>query len=315
MKRILKSIVSAALCMVMGITAVTASAATTGYFNSYDQVSIVPNKGGCTIMQGMAVASNCMYTVKVNSDDTKARIFKTTKSTGKTTVLKNATEGTAYFTYLGHANDLCVKNYNNGTNLFVATTRSDDYGLVRLIVKGKKVTKNGNYKLTLDGKDMYIGGVSILEKTTKKTTFLFKKGKNFYTGTLNNSSTSGTIELTKAFKINTSSVTIKNKTVDISGYTSQAFDLKDNKIFVVWWNKQKPQQSVIVVYDITDASGTIKAEENLSFRITSSAYPLFEIESCGIASDGKLYFNANRRVSSTDINHDAVMCFQNYTFS
>ena len=75
----------------------------------------------------------------------------------------------------------------------------------------------------------------------------------------------------------------------------------------------KKNVSIIAVYDIDGASGTIKSDPNLSFRITSSTYSdLFEIESCGVSSDGKLYFNANRRKSASDHNHDAIMCFKEY---
>ena len=64
------------------------------------------------------------------------------------------------------------------------------------------------------------------------------------------------------------------------------------------------------------ASGTIYADNNLSFRITSSAYPdLFEIEGVGIANGDKLWFNANRRTAPNDTAHDCVAYFNGYSAS
>lgn len=70
----------------------------------------------------------------------------------------------------------------------------------------------------------------------------------------------------------------------------------------------------MLVYDnISSASGTIYAMNDLSFRITSSAYPdLFEIESVGV-SGGKLWFATNRRKTSGDTASDGVHYFNGYT--
>ena len=87
----------------------------------------------------------------------------------------------------------------------------------------------------------------------------------------------------------------------------------DGKIYVPLWGggAGKSNQAIIAVYDITNASGTVTSDPNLSFRITSSAYTGFEIESCDISSDGKLYFNVNRWTSSSG-NHDAILRFNGY---
>lgn len=46
---------------------------------------------------------------------------------------------------------------------------------------------------------------------------------------------------------------------------------------------------------------------------TSSTYPtLFEIESCD-ETNGKLYFNCNRKKNSSDIANDAVCYFKDFT--
>lgn len=93
---------------VIASSVVPASAASTGYFNSYSTVATIKDRSSCSSMQGMAVGSTYLYTVKVNgTTNQKAFISKTNKNTGETTVLTdtstdtigiNATSGTINLT-------------------------------------------------------------------------------------------------------------------------------------------------------------------------------------------------------------------------
>lgn len=320
MKTVLKRTVSICLCFLLfaslSAPAFAVTDNTTGYFNSYSTIDTISTTNGCGIMQGMAVGSTYMYTVKVNSSETKATLFKTNRNTGETTVLKDSSTGKSYLTYLGHANDMDCCTIDDKTNLFVATMTTGRNSLVRLKVSGSKVTKMGGYTIKFNGSATSMSGVAVLSKSASQVNLLFKKGCTFYTGSVKINATSGTINVSKAFTIDTSSVKIDGSTKNLSSWTHQGFGYHGNTIFVPLWNSATPGQSVIAVYDIENASGTIKSNPKLSFRITSSTYAsLFEIESCGICSkDGKLYFNVNRRKSSSDTNHDAVLVFKNYTF-
>lgn len=75
--------------------------------------------------------------------------------------------------------------------------------------------------------------------------------------------------------------------------------------------------SIVLVYrNISYATGTIYADDDLSFRITSGAYPdLFEIEGVGIANGDKLWFNTNRRKAPGDTASDNVAYFNDYSAS
>ncbi len=318
MKRKLIVFISAMLCFITAF-AMPVEAASTGYFNTYKDVSKISDRNGCTSMQGMAVGTKWLYTVKVNSSTNKnAFISKTNRETGATTVLKNSSTGSYYVDYLGHANDMAVTSIDGYSNLFVATLNATNHAVVRLKVDGSKFTKTANYTIKLNGTKTSVSGVNVLSKTSTKITFLFKKGTTFYTGSISTAKKSGTINLTKAFKINTSSVKINGKATDLSLYVHQGYGLYKNFIYVPLTHPTKHNISTVAVYKIKNSAGnlltgTLTSKSNLSFKIKSSTYGnLCEIESCGISGDGKLYFNTNRRKTTSDYNHDGVHYFKNF---
>ena len=303
------------VCVIAG-SVVPASAASTGYFKSYSTIATINNRGKCGSMQGMAVGSTYLYTVKIKTSNDKAFISKTNKNTGETTVLTDTSTGSTYINYIGHANDMDVCSVDGKSHLFVATMNTGSKSIVRFKVNGAKITKVGNYTLKLNGEKVSASGIEILKKTSSTITLLIKRGCTFYTGTIGINATSGTINLTKAFTIDVANVTINGKVKDLSTYIHQGYSYYKGKIFVPLTGPDgKKNVSVVAVYDIDGASGTIRSDANLSFRITSSTYAdLFEIESCGISSDGKLYFNTNRRKIAGDGGYDAIHAFKDYTF-
>ena len=285
-----------------------------GYYSGYTTVKSLKNTSGCTSMQGLAVGSTYLYSVKIKTDNKSATIFKTHKDTGKTTQLTNSATGGYTFSYLGHANDMDCVTLNDKTNLFIATMTEGSNSLVRLQVSGSTLTKKGAYTLKYNDENISVTSVAILSKTSTHVNMLFKKGKTFYTGSVKISAGSGTINLTKAFKIRVDNVQIKGKTYDMSSWTHQGMGYHDGKLYVPLYNDSNTCQSVILVYNIENASGKLTANPDLSFRITSGTFSIFEIESCGICpKDGKLYFNTNRWKGS-DANYDAVHVINDYVY-
>ena len=279
------------------------------YYNDYDTISSISTANGCTAMQGLAVGSTYLYTVKIKSDNSKQILYKTHKDTKKTTLLKNSETGNKYCTYLGHANDMDVTTLDGKSHLFVATMKSGSQSVVLIKIDGGNFKKVGQYKVTLNGADTSVSGIAVWKKTSTEITLLFKKGVTFYKGTIGINQRSGTIAIQKIFTINIKSAVINGKTMDLSSFTHQGFGLKGNTIFVPLYNSDSTNVSIIPCYDISNPTGTLTTKNNLSFRITSSAYSTFEIESCGVSSDGKLYFNVNR-----NNNKDAVLVFKNYVY-
>ena len=315
-KRIAVLLVSVLLLACMAVGSASPAFAAVKYYNSYSDIAAIKDKSSCPSMQGIAVGSTYIYSVKVNGDTNKsAFISKTNRKTGSTVTLKTSS-GATTFNYLGHANDMDVTSINDKSNLFIATMTTGSKSLVRMEVNGSTIAKKGNYTLKYNGENMSISGVAVYKKTDSKITLLVKKGQTYYTGSLKPTATSGTINLTKVFSLDLKNVKINGKKTDVSSFVGQGFGYDKNLIYVPLHSDKNKGQSVVVVYNIKNASGKITSDPNLSFRITSSTYAaLFEIESCGISSDGKLYFNTNRRKSNSNTNWDGIHVFKDYKVS
>ena len=122
------------------------------------------------------------------------------------------------------------------------------------------------------------------------------------------------MNISHAFDLNIGNALVNGTTVPgLADYTRQGigYIASTDQLLVPLTKKNV---SIILVYDhASTATGTVSANSNLSFRITSSTYPtLFEIEGCD-ETNGKLYFNCNRKKSSSDIANDAVCFFKNYS--
>ncbi len=316
MKRLVSCVVAAVL-LVMLVAIPPEAYAVNDFYGDYTDVSKVYDYGSCPSMQGLAVGSTYMYTVKINSGNTSAFISMTHKDTGTTTKLYNADAGSYYFDYLGHANDMDVWGIDGYSNLFVATTNSGSNAIVRLKRSGNNLTKVASYSLTYNGAETCATALAVKSVSNGVITFITKLGMNLYTGSVSTSATSANIELTYLCTISKARVYIKGSYVDLSDYVNQGFGYYKDTLFVpVTGDSSNLNRSVIMVYDLSNAAGTIYPTEVLVFRVTSGAYSaLFEIESCDICpTDGKLYFSTNRRKTTSDTNHDGISSFDDYTF-
>ena len=287
--------------------------ASAGYFNTYKDVATLGNANSCYAAEGFAVGSSYTYAVKINGDENKAVIYRTRMSDGNTTLMKNGDNGTSYATYLGHANDVVLSSTNGNYYMFIVTMKAGSTSVVKLKYVGTTFYKVGNYTITYNGANHSMSGVKITSKTASTINFLFKSGRNFYRGSLPLNATSGSITLKAAFTLDVASAKVNGKTIsNISSYATQGFGYRSNTVYFPMTYKNV---SIVLVYrNISTASGTIKAASDLSFRVTSSAYPsLFEIESVGIGAGDHLWFSTNRKTSSSDTSHDGVHYFKDYT--
>ncbi|MGA8943599.1 MAG: hypothetical protein WB502_12935 [Thermoactinomyces sp.] len=297
----------------------TASAA---YYNTYTTVTFLNNAHDCYATQGFAVGSTYTYSIKINKDETRAVIYRTRMSDGSTTLMKNGDTGTTYATYLGHANDIALHSNDGNYYMFVVTMKAGSMSLVKLKYTGTTYYKVGNYTIKYNGENKKMSGVAITGKDADNIYFLFKIGTDFYRGSLPLTATSGTINVSHAFKVNREDALVNGKPVppEITQFATQGIALYNNTLyFPLTGNEVEKYKnvSIVLVYrNISTASGTIYADDNLSFRITSQKYPdLFEIEGVGIANGDKLWFNANRRISENDTASDNVAYFNDYSAS
>ena len=289
------------------------------FYGDYTDAAKVYDYSSCPSMQGLAVGSTYMYTVKIGSNDTSAFISMTHKDTGATTRLYNADAGSYLFNYLGHANDMDVWGIDGYSNLFVTTTNKGSNAIVRLKRNGNNLNKVASYRLVCDGQDICATALAVKGYSNGKITFLTKWGMDLYTGSVDASLSSATIQMTKLCSISKSRVYIKGQYLDLSNFVNQGFGYYKDTLFVpITGDDTQLNRSVIMVFDLRNVAtgSTIYPTESLVFRVTSGAYSaLFEIESCDICpTDGKLYFNTNRRKTNSNTNHDGVSSIDGYVF-
>ena len=306
----------AVLLFSMGAVPIEVEAASE-FYGEYKDIAKIADYNSCGIMQGFAVGSQKLYSVKINSDDTQAVIFMTDKDSGDTVKLYNSDASSYYFTNLGHANDMDVWGFDGLSHLFVATTKKGSNAIIRLKRDGNNLTKVASYKLTCEGTEINATAFAITSVSNGVVNFITKTGTQMYRGTLSSAPANATIEMTKLCTIDKSKVYIKGTYYDLSDYTNQGMGYLNGMLYVpIWADSAQTNRSVIMVFNLDGLieGSNIYPSEAIVFRVTSSAYSaLFEIEGCDVTG-GKLYFNANRRKSSTDTNHDAICEMNDYTF-
>lgn len=318
MKNIFKRMTAGALC---AFTLCTASGA---FFHSYAAETLrdtdwtraghVAAVSGCGSAQGLAVGDTYLYSAQVNSGNSICVITRVHKDTGRTAVMKNSKTGNGYFTGLGHANDMDVLAVDGKEYLFVLGTGA----LFVYEIDDTTMTQKAKYLITHNGNEFDPGGFGIYTVNEAQITFLFKSGKYISRGKMEAGVTEGKISVTSWFTLETDKIEVDGKTPDISTFLNQAMYYKDNTLYIVRAGCDKTatiNHSVILGYDITNPSGTVQPDLDLTFYVESKNYPaLFEVEDCGISSDGKLYFNTNSRRTERDTDHDGVFRLNEYTF-
>ncbi|MBQ2382599.1 MAG: InlB B-repeat-containing protein, partial [Oscillospiraceae bacterium] len=291
------------------------------FYGDYTDVAKIYDYNSCPSIQGVAVGSQKLYSIKINGSDSAAFISMSDKDTGETVKLYNADAGSYMFTYLDHANDMDVWGIDGPSNLFVATTKKGAQGIVRLRRDGNDLTKVAEYHLKCDGADICATAMSIMSVSNGQINFITKWGMDLYTGSISTSVTNGTLNMKKLCTITKSQAYIKDTYNDLSAYVNQGMGYHKGMLYLpISGDDANLNRSVILVYNLLNvksASELVYPLEHLSFRVTSGAYSaLFELESCDICSDdNKLYFGVQRRKTSSDTDHDGVASFNGYTFS
>ena len=285
------------------------------HYGEYGTVNIVHDQGNCYSMQGMATDADYTYCAKIGSNDAVACIVRLAKADGAKTIMTNASNGGYYFYNLGHANSLDIVKINGVQQMFVAGGAN----LVRLTMNGTTLTTAGTYTFSYNGATTNTTAVQIMYASSNEVKVMTKGGKALYTGTLDPTASTGNIELTLLCNLDVANIRLKGEIHDYSTYVQQGFDYCDGKVFVPLSGNayvETINQSIVAVYDIEGASGTVYNDPTLSFRIISGQYAgLFEIEDVEVCDyDGKLYFSSNRRKTETDTNYDGVSFFNGYVY-
>ena len=289
--------------------------AASAFYGDYTDIAVIKDAGSCPSIQGMAVGSQKLYTVKINGDtNQKAFISMTDKVTGEMVKLINSATGDYYFDYLNHANDMDVWGIDGLSHIFVATTLEGANAIVRLKRDGNKLTKVASYHLKCGSEDICSTAMGIMGVSNGQVNLITKWGMDLYTGSVSTTATNETVNMTKLCSISKDKVYIKGAYEDLSNFVNQGMGYHNGVLYVpITGDDDHLNRSVIMVFNLDGVipGSTIRPSEALVFRVTSGAYSaLFEIEDCDISSgDNKLYFGVQRRVTSSDTNHDAVCRF------
>ncbi len=286
---------TALLAGAFGIVVATGPAAQAAYYNTYTTVAGIPDSNSTTAAQGFAAGSTYLYSIKIKSDDSRAVIYRVDKNTGKRDLMYNATDKRGYNTWLGHANDMTIVDIDGRHHFFVVTMKPSGAQLVKLRYDGASYYKVGSYAVKLGGVTKGVSGVNRVSVSSTTINFLFKSGRTVYNGALPLRANSGTINIAKAFDLKVSGAKVNGSTVsDLTTFTNQGF-FYDAAKRVLYYPLTKANRSIVLVYRGvgTTTRGEVTSASDLSFRITSSAYSSFEMESLGV-SGGRLYFNTNR---------------------
>ena len=323
MKCALKRMLSVLLCVAMLLPFIVvelpAKVEATNH-GEYDTLAMVYDLGSCPSMQGLGLCGDYFYAIKTDGDDYAAAVCRVNKHTGGKTWLTNSGTGTNYFYDFGHGNDCEVVVAGGVTTMFVPTSKTGSNSLVRYKISGSTATKVCGYQMVnTSGALMGGGAIRVARVDDQNIYLLFKTGNSLYTGTLPISQNGGNLVMTFLCTLDYSEVVVNGTTMDTSDWILQGFGYHDHMVYLPITGNHSAATinvSVIAVYDIEGASGTIKPLPDPTFRVTSSAYSaLFEMESCVIDPETNLlYFNTNRRKTSSDTNYDGIHYITNWIY-
>ncbi len=315
------------------------------YYSSYSDYCGLPDYGDFTAVQGMCIDRNngVLYTAKINQrnlNDVRTRLTAVSlkkSGTGKTPVLqelKNSDTG-LFDLDLGHANDITVIAEKGGrfASIYAAVMKTGKYK--KRIVKVRVDTVNdtfritGTYRIVYRGKEISASGIAYDERMKK---FIIRSGNNYFVGDFDDGDAVFTCRA--KFTLNYSDLQIKGEKLDLQRelkektYRHQGMAYYRGCLYTVVskfdGNGKAVNVSIILPVKMdcaslireqagdrqmnkTAVSKVLSISRDLSFRIISKKYRVFEMESLDIYK-GALYFNANR-----DRKRDFIGTIKNFT--
>lgn len=200
----------------------------------------------------------------------------------------------------------------------------NSYKIVELKIdnSAKTFTKLRTYSASYNGSPFEATGMYIKHNsTTNKVTFYLKTKTHLVKSAEMSDNLAGvtTINFTNLFTINPA--TSKFVTESFAGgnytwlknsadYSGQGFAIRGGKIFTAFSCLTHTNRSVVLVF--TESNG--KIDNDLTFRVNSSAYKNFEYEDVGFDGDGKIYVNANVMDQDGMTQEDGIFTFPDYIF-
>ncbi len=277
----------------------------------YDICKNIPDYEDCNSMQGMTVLGDYIYTVKKNSSDNKAVIFRTNRFNGSNQRLN--IDGVATVDYLGHGNDMCAAVVGNAEYLFVTSMKKSVGALACYKINGNALQTVGIYNIyTGGGSNLTISGVDTYEVNGNSVKLLLAQGDLVFMGTIDVTASTENIYCPLGFQVDrvqmleiarqACGMPELEMTIQGAGYANDTYymplTLHHNHSTQIKADNHADSTSVIVAFpNIADAIAvmdrSVKASLSRSVYIPDAGEMFFEIESVDFA-DGIMYFSTNR---------------------
>lgn len=318
LKKITASLVCAALLVPSCLIPLPVQAASVLGDDAYSTLAKVGEANSCNSTQGLAVNDNYVYSVQIkSSDESRAVVYRVDRKTGESVLMTDGSTELTYFTNLGHGNAMDMTVVDGVEYLCILTNSK----ISLFAVNGTTLTLHGEYYITHNGNVIAPSAISVYKTSGTTITFLTKGGSTISKGSVDVSKKSGTIPVTVQCELDVSQIPIDGTNRDFTSFVNQGMGCVGDYIFVPITGNHVVEtlaHSLILGFDISKATGsnTLRPDADKIFYIVSEDYPaLFEIEDVDIASDGKLYFNTNGRLTTSNTKHDGVFMLKNFTFS
>lgn len=283
---------------------------------AYTTIAKLGEANSCYSTQGFTVGGKYLYSAQAGSDDVYTVVHRVHKETGEHVLMKDGATGLTYFDTLNHANDMDYAKIDGVEYLFVLGA----YRILVYRIDGDTLYHHATYNLYAHGNAFAPAGMTVKEITDTHITFLFKWQTTISTASVARDVKNTDLHVSILFYAEYNAVPLDGETKDLSGFSNQGFFYEDGYLFSVLAGASKTEtidRSVILGYHIENVASysSVYPQEDLVFYIVSEDYPgLFEIESCAIGDDGRLYFNTNGRVSASDTKHDGVFVMNDFLF-
>ena len=281
---------------------------------AYTNVAFTYEANGCYSTQGLAAGEKYLYSVQAGDDDILSVVHRVDPETGEDVLMRYNNSKRTYFRDFRHANDVEILTLDGVEYLLVIA----DTKLLMLKIDGDSMSNFGAFDITYNGNPFDPSSVAVYRISAKKVMLLFRHGNTLSLGIIDRGATSGTIPVSIAGTIDTAHVPVAGQTVDFDDFTRQGFGCKNGVVFLPLagcFDDTTLSLSVILCYDVSKFSTDMKPIADMVYFIDSQKYSaLFELEGCAVMPDGRLYVNANRRVSNNSTNHDGIMRINDLIF-
>ena len=281
----------------------------------YKNVAYTYEANSCYSMQGMGVGEKYVYAIQIGDDNALAVVHRVEQATGKECLMRYGNTKRTVFRNFLHANDAEAVTIDGVEYLLVIA----DTKLIMMRVEDDALFEYGEFDITYNGRAYDPSGVAVIGTDGGKIRLLFKWVFNLTVGEIDRGATSGRIAVSPYGTLDLTKVPFDGRKIDFSPFIRQGCGYKNGVLFfpVMGYDEATMNaQSAIICFDVRNPSSGMQPIDGMTYYIESDAFSaLFEIEDCGIGGDGRLYFNANRRVTSRDSNRDGVMVMRDLLFS